>query len=864
MAEEVGTDTEPPVKKETKSERLCRRFGINPNLVMLKVTLFVFYGATSSLLPYLTIHMQSIGLTVEEIAIIYLALPFTTFLAPPITGFLVDKFGRYKPVVIMSLLLNALFHHSLLFIPQQEIPGKMPDAYVMRHPETGNVEVWWSPCPSRECPDDLELSIIVDQCLDHCLLLDQDPKVEIVQPPTMEPILKLEDTEHDNLNFQLSKKKAAWGENGSSTTERYREFSTMRSTRAPFNTSEESEESWVVDSEESAFFKLDMHPDLGDPIEQLGIEIEQDDNVTVTDFKTRFGEKFLWGQGVNVTELEEEDLRCGGLVLKSNMSLTYESRLIEYAKDCMVQKCKFRQGGPEICPPDYKESDDTIFWIYFALRFLATTMLSAAVTIMDPIVLLMVEKYGGDFGRERLSSSMGMAIFSPITGFLIDYSSRGLNYTNYSAAFYTFDILLVISAFAVFTMPLGEKLPADNVFKDLLKLLMMPHVMMFIIFMFVLGNFWGFIESFLFLYLKELGAPNYLLGITITVGTMSSVPFLYGAEKITKVFGHVNLIVIAFFAHAGRLVGYSLIENAWWCFPFEAMEALSCHLMWVAAATYCAYLAPKTLLATLIGVLGMAHFSLGRGSGSFVGGFLIGEVGTREAFRYMGCAAVVGGFMYKAMHYFWLKKFDAVTEEEEEAVENGEAEKLTKPGMCDAGTSMSQERLFLMVKFNQIGSLASLRGSKADIHDSISRGRRSSYQIEYVKAPSKAGGSASKVDLLKSALEINHKTSQPMLRPKERSIESINHRGRADSAPKLSNPSLKHISHPILSAVVDEDMERRESIPETIPEGITIEGSKKNLPAVNMDITNIPEKNENCTCECSCTQSKKEENQKES
>jgi MFS_1 like family len=40
----------------------------------------------ASLLPYLTIHMQSIGLTVEEISIIYLALPFTTFLSPPLTG----------------------------------------------------------------------------------------------------------------------------------------------------------------------------------------------------------------------------------------------------------------------------------------------------------------------------------------------------------------------------------------------------------------------------------------------------------------------------------------------------------------------------------------------------------------------------------------------------------------------------------------------------------------------------------------------------------------------------------------------------------------------------------------------------------
>jgi hypothetical protein len=131
---------------------------------------------------------------------------------------------------------------------------------------------------------------------------------------------------------------------------------------------EESEESWVVGSGESAFIILDMHPDLGDPIEQLGIEIEQDDNDTVTDFKTRFGEKLLWDQGVNVTELEEADLRCGGLVLQSNMSINNNIRLSEWAADCMVQRCKFLRGGPEICPPDYKESDDTVFWIYFFLR----------------------------------------------------------------------------------------------------------------------------------------------------------------------------------------------------------------------------------------------------------------------------------------------------------------------------------------------------------------------------------------------------------------------------------------------------------------------------------------------------------------
>lgn len=58
-----------------------------------------------------------------------------------ISGFLVDKMGNYKPVVILSLVLNLIFHHSLLFIPHQEMPGMMPAAYVVRHPATGKVEV---------------------------------------------------------------------------------------------------------------------------------------------------------------------------------------------------------------------------------------------------------------------------------------------------------------------------------------------------------------------------------------------------------------------------------------------------------------------------------------------------------------------------------------------------------------------------------------------------------------------------------------------------------------------------------------------------------------------------------------------------
>ncbi|XP_028028976.1 uncharacterized protein LOC114242132 [Bombyx mandarina] len=768
---------------------------INPNLIMLKVTLFVMYGATASLLPYLTIHMQSIGLTVPEISFVYLALPFTTFLSPPITGFLVDRFGEYKPVVITALILNAAFHHSLLLIPHQETPGVMPSAYVMRHPITNSVEIWWSPCPSRECPDEDEtVDFVLDRCVDHC---------QLFKPPESPFTKSSGDDENDDLDFHISHKIQPPNLSNSSL----------------LNLTDSDE-----DYNDAAFFLIEVHDDLGEPKEQLGIEMERDEDDQVTDFRSRFGEKLLITQGVNITALDKEDLRCGGLVMLHNMTKLSQQRLEILSADCMVQKCDFRRGGPEICPPDYKESDDKTFYIYFFLRFMGTIMLSAGVTIMDPIALTMIQKYGGDFGRERLFSSIGMAIFSPITGMLIDMGSKQVGYTDYSAAFYTYDVLLLISAITVAVMPLGAKLPADNLLRDLVNIIKMPHIIIFIFFLFALGNFWGFIESYLFIYLKELGAPNFLLGITVTVGTLSSIPFLYGADAITARIGHVNVIIVAFFSHAARLVGYSFIENSWWCFPFEAMESLSVHLMWVAAATYCAMLAPKSLLATLIGVLGMAHFSLGRGSGSFGGGLLIAQLGTREAFRYMGLIAFLGGILYGLLHYFWLRNISmtGIDDACEQDTESGEGDKMnSEPLRKDAETMVSLERLHMFTRLNPLGSLHSLpRGSRSrfsqgDINECRSRSGSNSQ-----RRGSNYEGSASKGDMLQSALEIsNHHgkghISNPVL---SISIRNPNVYKQNHSAPKLAMAGLaqrNNISQPILSEF---DSRRRDSIPEEADE----------------------------------------------
>lgn len=114
---------------------------------------------------------------------------------------------------------------------------------------------------------------------------------------------------------------------------------------------------------------------------------------------------------------------------------------------------------------------------------------------------------------------------------------------------------------------------------------------------------------------------------------------------------------------------FGVFRNAWWCFPFEALESLSVHLMWVAAATYCAILAPKGLLATLIGVCGMAHYNIGRGSGSFIGGNIIGKVGIRQSCRLMCYLAFLSGCVYFLLYILWLKNIENGDKDDEEANE---------------------------------------------------------------------------------------------------------------------------------------------------------------------------------------------------
>merc|ERR1712241_980075 len=329
-------------------------------------------------------------------------------------------------------------------------------------------------------------------------------------------------------------------------------------------------------------------------------------------------------------ELEDEEL----LGLRANCSLACE------VKTNLVGKCGDSNSGNRLITNG----------VYFIFRMMATMALASCFILLDAqtIQMCMVEeKHGkkGAYGRQILYKTLAQAVISPTVGALMEYITAQQGQPNYVASFIIADVMLIISFVCALKIDMDLELPINkDTMKGLKSILTNFEILLFLVMMFVCGIMYGFVETFLFVFLKEdLHAPMYLLGLTITTGAVVSLPFLYYSDAIVKKVGCELVIAFALLMCAVRYVGYSYINCAWYAFPFEALEVFTFYSLQVGAAEFARAHAPPGMLATVTGLQGGAHNGLGKGFGGLLGGITIETTkSTHRAFWLFGvvCAAI--------------------------------------------------------------------------------------------------------------------------------------------------------------------------------------------------------------------------------
>jgi len=343
------------------------------------------------------------------------------------------------------------------------------------------------------------------------------------------------------------------------------------------------------------------------------------------------------------------------------MLLANTSKAIQFQCKCSIQ-CPAMLLNDELqCSksiPEYDEAKHNRgFWMYLCLRIVATAALGTTFTMMDASAICLIKKHKGELGKQRLCGVVGSSIFGFLSGWMIEWLADG-GAKNYAVTFYFADILLFLVVLCFFYLEVEVEKSDGDFFRDVFKLIRLVHIDIFMMMMLLLGTCWGFLEAFLFVFLIELQASSTMLGITVTLGAVVGLPFLYISDIIVKKTGRIVLLLGGFFVYAMRFIGYSFITNPWLSLPFEALEAVTVHLMGISMSLFCASAAPPGLLATLHGMAGSVHYSIGRGVGSFVGGYLISLYGTRNTFRIFGIGATASGIIFVVLYNCFMKPFE--------------------------------------------------------------------------------------------------------------------------------------------------------------------------------------------------------------
>ncbi|CBJ48928.1 conserved unknown protein [Ectocarpus siliculosus] len=102
----------------------------------------------------------------------------------------------------------------------------------------------------------------------------------------------------------------------------------------------------------------------------------------------------------------------------------------------------------------------------------------------------------------------------------------------------------------------------------------------------------GVIDTFLFIWLDELGGSHVLLGLAGVVMCCGEVPFFYVSGSFIRKIGPRNVVALSQIGYIVRLVYYSVLWDPWWVLPAELLHGLTFAAMWAATTDYAHGIAP--------------------------------------------------------------------------------------------------------------------------------------------------------------------------------------------------------------------------------------------------------------------------------
>mmetsp|Transcript_8018 Transcript_8018/g.11878 ORF Transcript_8018/g.11878 Transcript_8018/m.11878 type:complete len:420 (+) Transcript_8018:250-1509(+) len=280
------------------------------------------------------------------------------------------------------------------------------------------------------------------------------------------------------------------------------------------------------------------------------------------------------------------------------------------------------------------------FWIILLLSALYSASISGLPSLLDSIS---VERTRGGYGSARLLGSIGFGLAALIAGTLI--GNEKFQRAFEMNVIYGFCFVLVLLKFR--ELDTGERdsqrhdAGSISLVMGLLRSLQRLDASLFLVVTLFSGSFCGVLDSYLFLRLKELGAPGVLMGIARFVNCLSEIPFFFYIRPLMERVGIFNLVALAQLGYTLRFATYSMVSNPWTILPLEAIHGLTFAAFYACAVHFFRAIAPANGRSAMQGLLTGTHWGLGYACGSLAGGLIYQGLGLQKLFFIMSAAAGV-------------------------------------------------------------------------------------------------------------------------------------------------------------------------------------------------------------------------------
>lgn len=259
---------------------------------------------------------------------------------------------------------------------------------------------------------------------------------------------------------------------------------------------------------------------------------------------------------------------------------------------------------------------------------------SPIMPLVDTTTMSLLSGHKKRYGRLRLWGAVGWGVAAPVVGWLIETDSAMWSFWAYAA-------LMGLGLLVALSIPDTGRVQSIPVGNPQISLVS-PRWFMFLIVACLSGMALSMISNFLFIFLRQLGADEFSLGLTLTVATLSELPVLFFSNRLLSRWKERQLLGAALLFFAMRALAYSFIIVPWLALPIQLLHGPTFSLMWIAGVSYADRIAPTGMEATAQGLFSGVMLGIGSAGGALLGGLLYEYFGLVTMFRLAALIALVG------------------------------------------------------------------------------------------------------------------------------------------------------------------------------------------------------------------------------